>query len=273
MPNRRRNRIKNMIGLILLPFVVVLLVRWFERSATFQPFKRHDGSAADLGRPFKDIALDSGSAKIHAWHFPADTNGLHRDKVFLVCHGNAGNISHRLDLATTLLETGAGVLLFDYRGYGQSSGRPTEAGLYADARAAYDYLRDQGHAATNIILFGESLGGAVAAQLASTTEVGGLVLLSTFTSIPDVGAEIFPWIPRFLGSLRFNSLERIPKINAPVLIIHSRADSIIRFAHAEKLLAAANEPKQLVEIKPDHNETFADAADEVREALLDFLGR
>jgi fermentation-respiration switch protein FrsA (DUF1100 family) len=259
------------IGLLLLPIVLFLLVRWFEYSTTFQPSRNVYAQASELGQPVEETFINSGSERLHVWFFPAQTDALHTNKVFLVTHGNAGNITHRLDLAETLLDAGGAVLLLEYRGYGQSTGRPSESGFYQDAAAAYDFLLAKGFTATNIIAFGESLGGAVAAQLAAMKPTGGLILLSTFTSLPDLGSELFPWIPRFLGSLRFNTLERIPKVNVPILIIHSRADTIIPFHHGEKLHAAALEPKMLVEIDADHNDTFVDEQEAVTKAVEKFL--
>jgi len=228
---------------------------------------------AELGRPFHQFELHAPGALLQAWFFPADTNAPWAGKVILLCHGNAGNISHRLAHAETFLNAGASAFLFDYRGYGRSSGKPSEKGLYADARAAYDFLIGKGVAATNIILFGESLGSAVATELASTEPTGGLVLLSGFTSIPDLGRELFPFIPRFLGSIRFNSLERIPRVNAPVLVIHSRLDTLIGFHHGQKLFAAAPEPKTFLEIQADHNESFYAEGQVIADALRGMLRR
>ena len=123
--------------------------------------------------------------------------------VILFFHGNAGNISHRLDLAALLLEAGAGVLLLDYRGYGSSDGKPGEENTYRDAQAAYHWLADKGVPATNIVAYGESLGGGVACELAAREKVGGLVLQSTFTSLTDLGGEIFPWLPvRLISTIK-----------------------------------------------------------------------
>ena len=136
----------------------------------------------------------------------------------LFCHGNGGNISHRLDTCAALLATGVSVFVFDYRGYGRSAGRPGEEGTYRDAQAAYQWLRQKGFAGTNIMAFGESLGGGVAAELAVREPLGGLVLQSTFTSIPDIGAELFPWLPvRLAGD---DTLRHAQQAAAPA---HSRA--------------------------------------------------
>src|SRR5262249_52582451 len=135
------------------------------------------------------------NVRLNGWFFPAGTNSPRAALAVLVCHGNAGNISHRLELCRALLATGVSVFVFDYRGYGRSKGRPSEEGTYRDAQAAYRWLQEKGFAGSNILAYGESLGGGVAAELALRERLGGLILQSTFTSIPDIGAELFPWLP------------------------------------------------------------------------------
>jgi fermentation-respiration switch protein FrsA (DUF1100 family) len=177
----------------------------------------------------------------------------------LVCHGNAGNISHRLDTCIALLATGVNVFVFDYRGYGRSEGRPSEEGTYRDAQAAYQWLRQKGFPGTNIVAFGESLGGGVATELAVREPVGGLVLQSTFTSIPDMGAELFPWLPvRWLGTIRYDTHSKLPRLKVPVLVMHSPADELVGFHHGQRNFAAANEPKLFWELRGDHNNPLAD---------------
>jgi fermentation-respiration switch protein FrsA (DUF1100 family) len=191
--------------------------------------------------------------RLHAWYYPgkAKTNGL----AFLLCHGNGGNISHRLDQYDALLRLGVSVLAFDYRGYGRSDGSAGEEGAYRDAEAAYDWLRARGFPTEKIIAHGESLGGGVAAELALRRSVGGLVLQSTFTSVPDLGSEIFPWLPvRTLGRIKLATLDKLPEIRVPVLVLHSRADTVIPFHHGERNFAAANEPKLFHELNGDHND-------------------
>ena len=178
------------------------MFRWFEHSQVYHPDRVLTATGAELGRPFEDVSFKaSDGVELNGWFFPASTNSPRRHLAVLVCHGNAGNIGHRLDTCAALLATGVNVFVFDYRGYGRSQGRPSEEGTYRDAQAAYRWLRQKGFAGTNIIAFGESLGGGVAAELAVRETVGGLVLQSTFTSIPDMGAELFPWLPvRWLGT-------------------------------------------------------------------------
>jgi hypothetical protein len=192
--------------------------------------------------------------------------------VLLVCHGNAGNISHRVELSRVMLRTGASVMVFDYRGYGRSEGTSSEEGTYLDAKAAYHWLRQQGFAPKNIILFGESLGGGVASELALREQVGGLVLQSTFTSIADVGSELFPWLPvRWINTIKYDTLKKLPRLKLPLLVMHSRHDEMIRFRHAEKNFAAANEPKMLWETSGRHDYTLPADRELCAQGLENFL--
>lgn len=251
-----QNRWKNVIGLTLLPIVLLAVLRWFEQRQVYHPTAAFDAPAELLGRPWEDVTFAArDGTPLHAWFFPAATNSPRQDRVVLHCHGNGGNISHRLDVAGALLETGINVLLYDYRGYGRSGGHPSEEGTYLDAQAAHAWLRARGFAATNILAFGESLGGGVATELALREPLGGLILQSTFTSIPDLGAELFPFLPvRWLARIRYDTRAKLPQVHVPVLLLHSRADTLIPFAHAERNLAAAPEPKSLAEIGGDHND-------------------
>lgn len=235
------------------------MLRWFEHNQVFHPSRTLDATGHELDRPFDDVFFDAkDGTRLNAWFFPAFTNSSRKDLVILVCHGNAGNISHRLTLAQALLSTGVNVFLLDYRGYGRSQGRPSEPGTYTDAQAAYDWLRGKGFAPANIIAFGESLGGGVASQLASSVPTAGLILQSTFTSVPDLGAELFPWLPvRLLARIRYDTSSRLPNIHVPVLVMHSRTDGLIPFSHAEKNLRLANNPKLFAEISGSHNDPLA----------------
>jgi len=154
-----------------------------------------------------------------------------------------------------LLSTGVSVFLFDYRGYGRSQGHPSEEGTYRDGQAAYQWLQHHGFDGSRILLFGESLGGGVAAELATRVSSSGLVLQSTFTSITDIGAELFPWLPvRWLAHIKYDTLSKLPRIQVPVLVMHSRDDRLIGFRHSQRNFAGANEPKLFCELAGDHND-------------------
>lgn len=258
---------------VIVLLFIGLMLRWFEHAQVYHPSRRLETTGLELGRPMEEVWLTAADGvQLHGWYFPAAEAAPHRDRVWLLLHGNAGNISHRLLHADLLLQTGAGAFLLDYRGYGRSRGRPSEAGTYLDAEAAYDWLHERGYAPNNILVVGESLGGGVASELALRREVGGLVLLSSFTSIPELGAELLPWLPvRWLASIRYDTRSRLPEITAPVLIAHGRQDSLVGFHHAEANYRAAREPKWLVSLRGDHNDLPHSAADAYEAALSDLL--
>jgi len=256
----RRRWLKRLGKLALVLSFLFIMLRWFEHKQTYHPSRTLITTGAELGRAWEDVTFSAGDGvRLNGWFFPADTNSTRRQLVFLICHGNGGNISHRLGLYELLLHGGANVFAFDYRGYGRSEGRASEAGTYLDAQAACAWLRERGFAGTNIIAFGESLGGGVASELAVRETLGGLVLQSSFTSVTDLGAELYPFLPvRILGSIRYDTRSKLPRIHVPVLILHSRGDALIPFHHAEENFAAANEPKALREINGGHNDAVDD---------------
>ena len=221
---------RTLMGLLVACLLIVVMLRWFEHSQVYHPDRVLTATGAELGRPFEDVFFKaSDGIALNGWFFPASTDSQRQRLAVVVCHGNAGNISHRLDLCRLLLETGASVMVFDYRGYGRSSGRPSEENTCRDAQAAYQWLRQKGFAPANILGYGESLGGAVLAELALRQELGGIILQSTFTSVPDLGAELFPWLPvRLLGAIKFDTLRKLPRLKIPVLILHGRQDTIAK---------------------------------------------
>lgn len=268
-----RNRwLRLALRLAIAAIVLFIMLRWFEQSQVYHPTREVVGSPKVLGASYQDVSFQtSDGLKLHGWFIPGTTNESRQGAVFIVCHGNGGNISHRLEQCGRLLRTGAGVFIFDYRGYGNSEGSPSEEGTYLDAQAAYNYLRPKIPLKAKVIAYGESLGGAVATELAKREAVDGLVLQSTFTSVPDCGAELFPWLPvRMLGRIRYDTLSKLPDLKVPVLVMHSRSDTLIGFHHAEKNFAAVRSPKRLVELRGDHNDPVWDEP-EFGKALEEFL--
>lgn len=266
---------KTLIMLLGAGLLIVLMLRWFEHSQVYHPDRVLTATGAELDRRFEDVIFKAGDGvELNGWFFPANTNSPRARLVVLVCHGNAGNIGDRLETCAALLATGAGVFVFDYRGYGKSRGWPSEEGTYLDAQAAYRWLCGRGFAGTNIIAFGESLGGGIAAELAVREPVGALVLQSTFTSIPDIGADLFPWLPvRWLATIRYDTHSKLPRLKLPVLVMHSRADEIIPFRHGQRNFAVANEPKLFWELTRGHNEPLANRRHFISglEKLLDMV--
>jgi fermentation-respiration switch protein FrsA (DUF1100 family) len=261
------------LSLIFWPLLFFVLFRWFEHSQVDQPARTLDATGAELGRPWQEVDFRAADGvDLHGWFFPADPAPGRPKRAVLLCHGNAGNISHRLDSCRLLLELGVSVFVFDYRGYGRSRGSPSEEGTYQDSQAAWEWLQTKGFAPIQIVLFGESLGGAVAAELALRQPVLGLILVSTFTSIPDLGADLFPWLPaKLLGRIRYDTASKVARLKVPLLLMHSRGDTIIGYRHSESLFAIAPEPKMRWELSGDHNDTLLVAPEQFQEGIRQFL--
>lgn len=230
--------------------------------------------AYGLGFEPVNIPTEDGET-LQAWWVPAPDAQRPPRGTVLFFHGNAGNISHRIDYLLMFGKLGYATLIFDYRGYGKSSGSPSEQGTYRDAAAAWRWLtQTRGIDPGEIVYAGESLGGAVASWLAISHAPRALLLLSTFTSAPDLGARIYPYIPvRLISRFRYDNLSRIRQIRVPVLVAHSRDDDIIPFAQGREIFDAANEPKQFLELRGGHNDGFVFAREEWVKALAGFLER
>ena len=242
-----------------------------ERSLVFAPSPYPEGNWRPEGLVFEDAWFTAADGtRLHGWYVPHEQPRA----IVLYCHGNGGNVAMWADALRVLHDrVGVSVMGFDYRGYGRSEGTPSEAGVLADARAAREWLsRRAGVPASQIVLMGRSLGGAVAVDLAAADGARGLVLESTFTSLPEVGHAKLPWLPvRTLMQAEFNSLAKIGNYHGPLLQSHGTADRLIPFKMGRRLFEAANEPKQFLPIpRRDHN----DAQPSVYyTALSDFIGR
>ena len=233
------------------------------------PGRQLEATPEAVGLDYEDVWLDtSDGVRIHGWFVPADST-----RTVLYFHGNAGNISHRLYTIQQLHELGRSVFIIDYRGYGESDGKPDEDGLYRDAEAAWQYLTDvRGIAAEDIVVYGRSLGGSLAAWLAAERRPGALVLDSSFTSVPDAGQDAYPWLPvRLLSRFRHPTVEHVAKVNAPVLVVHSRTDDIIPFHHGKALFNAANEPRSFLELDGGHNDAHLTSETAYVDGLGTFL--
>ncbi len=256
---------------IFVCYAVIVLYAFFnQKRMLYMPMKRIDRTPSDIGLPYREVGLvTSDGVGISAWFVGADKS---RD-VLLFCHGNAGNISHRLESFSIFHRLGLNTFIFDYRGYGRSGGEPSEQGTYLDAAAAWRYLTEaEKIPPQRIILFGRSLGGAVAAQLASTVKPKALILESTFTSVIDAGAQAYPFLPvRLLSRYRYDTRSLLPGIRVPVLVVHSPDDEIIPFDHGKALFETANEPKEFLKIFGDHNGGFYNSGDIYFNGLKEFL--
>jgi hypothetical protein len=228
-----------------------------ERDLVYHPDERTvQLPDARFGLDIRRVTYPStDGTKLSAWIVPAPAG----DSVgwwLLICHGNYGNIGYgqRPEFYAFAKSLGLNLLAFDYRGFGESEGSPTESGLYEDALASYRYLTDGlGVPARRIILFGHSLGSGVATELATRVPAAALVVEGAYTSVPDRGQELYPVLPvKFIASQRFASIEKVGRLTLPKLFLHSPEDDIIPIAHGERLLAAAAEPKRMVRVAGGH---------------------
>lgn len=220
-----------------------------------------------LGLPYEEarITTEDGAA-LHAWFVPSGPEAV------LVSHGNAGTVAERLPLADAFLRMGRSVLLYDYRGYGRSEGRPDEEGTYRDAVAAFDWLVARGFAPGQITAYGESLGAAVSVELAQRREPARLVVEHAFVSVPEIGARVYPWLPvRLLARIHYNSLDDAPELHLPVLVVHSPEDELVPIGHGRRLYDALPGPKRFLETGGGHNDGGFLQRAEWRETVRQFL--
>lgn len=253
---------------------VLVLLFAFQSHLVYYPSVGRELTAtpAARGLAYESVKIETEDGeRLAAWWVPA--TGA-RGAVLLF-HGNAGNISHRIDYPAMFNRLGYSTLLVDYRGYGESTGSPSEEGTYRDALASWRYLTGtRGVRPEDIVIVGESLGGAVASWLAARHAPRALILASSFTSVNDLGAEIYWFVPvRLISRFGYDTLANLGKIRAPVLIAHSRDDDVVPFAHGQKLFAAANEPKEFLEMRGGHNDGFIFSREEWVRAVGSFLER
>ncbi len=259
-----------------LAFIILAIafVAWgcrdrVERALIYFPIRELAGTPASLGLAYQDVWFQAeDGVRLHGWLIPGA-----RPLTLLWCHGNAGNISHRLDNIQEIHHRlGIGVFIFDYRGYGRSDGSPSEAGLYRDARAARETLvRNLGIPAQQIVYFGRSLGAAVALDLALTHPPSGVILESPFLSVAAMANRTLP-ASGFLFKTRFDSLAKIGRFRGPLLVLHSDADEIVPHEHGRRLWEAASEPKAFYTIADaHHNDTYLMGGNDYWEAWRRFL--
>ena len=236
------------------------------------PGRALTASPNDIGLDYEDVSLTTRDNEVlHGWYVPAKNPA----GVVLFLHGNAGNISHRLDSIKIFHELDLDVLIIDYRGYGQSSGSASEQGTYLDAQAAWDYLVDKrGIAPEKIVIFGRSLGAAVASWLAARTTPGAVILESSFSSGVDMAGRLYPFLPtRLITRLKYPVKEYVKQISSPLLVVHSQQDEIIPFDMGQSIFAAAMEPKEMLVISGDHNGGFLLNRNQYLAAIGKFLDR
>ena len=245
------------------------LLDTLERRFVYFPTARVERTPADLGLPFNDVYFETSDGKVlNGWFIPAPDRGASSDEnpdevTLLWLHGNGGNMGHRVeDLALFHHLLGVNVFIFDYRGYGKSQGKPSEMGVYLDARAALAYLTSRDDVEPGrVVYFGRSLGAAVAVELALHHRPTGMVLFSPFTSLADMAQALYPFSPvRLLAGKRFDSQSRIRSYHGPLLVIHGEEDEIIPSEQGRALYDAARGPKHFHAIAGAHHNDGLDVA-------------
>ena len=250
--------IREFIYIIIVLICLFVTLRYIERRSIYFPMKIIETTPSTLDLKFEDIYVTTdNNIKLNGWFVP----GSDRADTILFFHGNGGNISHRIEKISMLHKLGLNVFIIDYRGYGKSQGRPSEKGLYMDAEAAYTYLIEKGIKPDKIILYGESLGAAVAVDLALKKGVKALITENAFTSVKDMTKIIYPFLPAFILESRYDSTVKLRDIDVPKLIIHSSDDEIVPFRLGRKFFEAAAEPKEFLKIRGSHNTAFLDSED------------
>ncbi len=257
------------IAAAIVYLVLVLLVYFGQSRLIYFPETEQDISftPTQIGLAYESVKISTtDNETLHGWFVPTPE----AKATVLFFHGNAGNISHRMDYLPMFHRLGYNLFIIDYRGYGQSSGSPSESGTYQDAQAAWRYLvEDKGVVPSRVVIFGESLGGAVASWLAAREKPGALVLASAFTSVPDMATKIYPFLPvHLISRFDYNTLESLRSVACPVLVAHSPEDEIVPFKHGQKLYQAAPEPKQFLTLQGGHNNGFIF----MRETWIEALG-
>lgn len=269
--------------------VVVLIgyIKYIEIHSIFFPLAEIEFTPEFINLTYEDVYIETkDNIKINGWfipHLPQDRIGLGQEGAgfiphpnakytILFCHGNAGNIGQRMDKIDLLHQIGTNIFIIDYRGFGRSQGRPSEDGIYIDAQAAYGYLVNIRHIKPeNIILYGESLGGAVAVDLASKVKVMALIVEGTFSRGRDMAKRMYPFLPSILFSHKFDSLKKIKEVKVPKLFIHSKDDEIVPLNLAKRLFNAACEPKYFVEMDGGHNEGFLESQGKYTSSIASFI--
>lgn len=240
--------------IVIILFAFMLFLYFWQRHLIYLPIRNKPNidDYAVKGLDEVHFKTDDGLT-LYAWYKPARPSF----PTLVYVHGNAGHIGYRVPIAEAFIHLGFGVFLLEYRGYGGNPGTPHEQGLYKDGNAAIQYLKGQGVLLNQMILFGESLGSGVATQLALNHSVCAVVLLSPYTSMTDLARYHYPWV--WLKPWdRFESLKKISRIKAPLLIIHGTKDDIVPIQQARALYSRANEPKQMYEFQDaGHNDLIS----------------
>ncbi len=243
------------VGLLITYSILGWILYFRQASFLYSPTRHVLYTPEELELDCETVTFKAADGvRLSGWYIPDNNSEL----TLLFCHGNGGNIYHRLDSINLFYNLGLNCFIFDYRGYGNSEGKPDEEGTYLDADAEYKWLTEVKKVSPdNIIILGKSLGGTVAAHLARKAKAKALVIESAFTSYIDMGKKFYPYMPiRWFARFSYNTIDYIKDVHCPVMIVHSRNDEVVPFEFGLELYDAANEPKEFTEISGSHNDGF-----------------
>lgn len=260
---------KLLIYIVIFSAFIFGYIKYLERRGIYYPIKEISFTPQDINLPFEDAYFTTeDNLRLNAWLIPkADSK-----YTIMLFHGNAGNIGDRIDKIKLLYDAGASIFIVDYRGYGKSRGSPSEEGFYKDAIAAYNYLVNERKIdSRRIVLYGESIGNAVAIHLAAQVKTKALIVEGGFSRGRDMAKTIYPFLPNFLFADSFDCIAKIKSNNTPKLFLHSRQDEIVPFELAKKLFDAAPQPKEFVELIGGHNTAFLDSGQLYPSSVKAFL--
>jgi hypothetical protein len=266
----------NAFLVVAAPAVLLTLVSpWLAERMLFLPDRSDPGPPPRLaGVAGEEVALEAeDGVRLHAWWWDAGPDA----PAVLLLHGNAGHIGHRIPLAAGLVERGVSVLLLDYRGYGRSEGRPSEAGVRRDAEAGLRLAIERAGGAERVVVFGRSLGGVLAAGLAAESQVAGAILEAAFTSLEGIASAVYPYLPAVLFRRlrgRFDALAALGRVRAPVLVVHGTRDRIVPPAMGRALVEATAGPAEWYPVEgADHNDPFVVGGEAYFDRLAAFVHR
>jgi len=263
--------IQSFLFIVITSWVLIaLLIYFYQAKLIYFPHKEVEVTPKLISLDYEEVTLSTNDGvELNAWWIP----NPNARATLIFFHGNAGNISHRLDSIEIFYNLGLSVFIFDYRGYGKSTGITSEEGTYIDAETAWTYLvKEKNIMPNNIIIFGRSLGGAIAIWLAEKYSSAALIIESSFTSIADIGKHYYPYLPtNLLARIKYSSKDKVLNIKAPTLFIHSPDDEIIPYKHGKQLFEAANEPKSFLELSGGHNDGFIISGQKYIDGINSFI--